>query len=153
MVLVAFQLMMSFAEVFFTPHLATIFKVIVYTTIFVFLYQGLSLINYNYPDIPLTTRQKRSFNWLYIVNVLLIAYLFAVVVSTRTILYIIFDREGRSIVSGVTLFYLLLPFLLASVIFLLHLVFLGGMFRLRRTIHQNTIKGWYNQFEENKPEQ
>jgi hypothetical protein len=37
--------------------------------------------------------------------------------------------------------------LFAWMIFIIHLVFLAGMFKLRRLIYQNTISKWYEQFE------
>ncbi len=55
---------------------------ICYALVFVFLCQGLSILNDNYPDSPLTLSQKRRFNLLFLVNFLLIAFLFSKVVGS-----------------------------------------------------------------------
>jgi hypothetical protein len=151
MILIALRLMITISDLFSSPFiLYTIIKVIIYTLVFVFIYLGLSILNYNYPDIPLTVRQKRSFNWLFIINVLLITFLFAEVVITWDSLAMLLREYIH--VNRTIFFYFILPFSSAAIIFALHLIFLGGMFRLRRAIYQNTITGWYNQFNENKPE-
>ena len=121
----------------------SLMSTLIYLGIFLFLYQGLSIINYNYPDTPLSSKQKKYFNWLYLFNFLAIAFLFAQVVS-----------EWRStipllkIMEGAWLSYLLFGFslLTALVVFMLHLVFLAGMYKLRRLIYQNSIESWQQQF-------
>src|SRR4051812_37276640 len=87
MILVAFQGMLSFSSLFYKTHiLQSLISAVAYAFVFLFVYQGLSILNYNYPDIPLTVKQKRSFNILYLVNFLLIAFLFAQVVNTWDVL-------------------------------------------------------------------
>jgi hypothetical protein len=145
LILVAFKGIYSFSHLFFgTNKLVSSIDMIAYALVFIFVYQGLSMLNYNYPDIPLSPKQKRSFNILYLINFILIAYLFAQVVNNWWILPYVFK-------SGIIKNYwyimgsqLLSPWL----IFIIHLVFLGGMYNLRRLIHQNTISSWYEQFEQ-----
>lgn len=148
MVLVAFQMMLSLAGLFYRKQLIyPVTEGIAYNLIFFFVYMGLSLLNYNYPDTPLTQKQKRNFNWLFLINFLLIAYLFAQLIA-----------EWRVVIPWITLvegsffnYLSLVAMLVMNIfIFVLHLVFLGGMFQLRRVIYQNTMKNWYNQFDEEK---
>src|SRR5262245_16696546 len=83
MVLVAFQGMLSFSGLFTGKHIVTsIVEILVYTGVFVFIYEGLSILNYNFPQIPLSQKQKRRFNILFLINFLFIALLFARVVNT-----------------------------------------------------------------------
>lgn len=148
MVLVALQLMLSLSGIFYRVKIIyPLTELLAYGIVFIFVYMGLSLLNYNYPDSPLTPRQRRNFNWLFLVNFLLIAYLFGQVISEwRRVIPWITLVEGRFID------YLSLVAMLAMniFIFILHLVFLGGMYQLRRVIYQNTMSSWYNQFEDEK---
>lgn len=125
--------------------LVPLLEIIAYSLIFIFLYKGLSLLNENYPATPLTIKQKRQFNWLFIINVLLIAFLFAqVIVEWRWAIQLVFVLRA-SFYAGLLITHSLISGVL---IFLFHIVFLWGMIRLRRVIHTNTLKDWYNQFEE-----
>jgi hypothetical protein len=123
-------------------------EIIVYILMFVFLYQGLSLLNYNYPDIPLTDKQKRQFNLLFLVNFLVIAFLFAMVVSEYRLMMPLFVFVTDSFKASLAVSSY---FLFTTLVFLFHLVFLFGMYTLRRGIYQRTIDTWYHQFDENKP--
>jgi hypothetical protein len=145
LVLVAFQGMLTLSGLFGGKHiLMSIIELIVYTCMFIFVYDGLSMLNYNYPDIPLSPRQKRSFNLLFLANFLFIAFLFARVVNTWWFMPYLFDAKN---LSSFNWFYITVLFLFAWFIFIIHLIFLWGMFRLRRFIHRNTISGWYQQFD------
>jgi hypothetical protein len=148
MVLVGLQLMLSLSGIFYrTKIIYPVTELLAYGVIFFFVYMGLSLLNYNYPDTPLTPRQRRNFNWLFLINFLLVAYLFGQLIS-----------EWRRVIPWITLmegkFFNYLSFMagliMNFVIFILHLVFLGGMYQLRSVIYQNTMNNWYNQFEDEK---
>lgn len=148
LVLVALQMMLSVAGLFYRGDIIyPITESIAYGIIFFFIYMGLSMLNYNYPDTPLTPRQKRNFNWLYLVNFLLIAYLFAQVITEwRNVVPLLVITEAKMVhyVSWSSML------IINIVIFILHLVFLGGMFQLRKVIYQHTMNNWYNQFDEEK---
>jgi hypothetical protein len=145
LILVAFKGMLSFSELFYkTKIFVSIINTVAYAFVFLFVYNGLSILNYNYPDIPLSAKQKRSFNLLFLANFLLIAFLFAQVVNTWWLLPFVFRPDSLSNYYWFTLTAL---FLFSWFIFIIHLVFLAGMFRLRRLIYENTIGNWYHQFE------
>ena len=148
MVLVALQLMLSVSSIFWRKQLVyPITESLAYGVMFVFVYMGLSILNYNYPDQPLTPRQKRNFNWLFLINFLLIAYVFAqLLVEAKGVFPIIFEIE-----APLRLYLIWVALLLVNLlIFVLHLVFLGGMYKLRRIIYENTINQWVSQFDEEK---
>jgi hypothetical protein len=148
MVLVAFQMMIAVAGIFYRKQsIFPISEAIAYGLIFFFVYMGLSLLNYNYPDTPLTPRQKRNFNWLFLINFLLVAYLFGQLLKEWRVVI-----PWIALVEGSFFNYLSLVAMLVMnlVIFVLHLLFLGGMYQLRRVIYQNTMNNWYNQFEDEK---
>ena len=144
LVLVAFQGMLSISGILSGKSVVMhIVEIIVYALLFIFVYEGLSMLNYNYPDVPLSIKQKRRFNLLYILNFLFIALLFARVVNTRWIVPFLIHTSDLNTYNW---FYIIVVFLFAWLIFIIHLVFLVGMFKLRRLIHQNTINKWYDQF-------
>ncbi|THU40915.1 hypothetical protein FAM09_02020 [Niastella caeni] len=146
LVLVAFLGVQAFAMLFYKSNiLVRCIDLAAYTLVFLFVYHGLSILNYNYPDVPLSPRQKRVFNILYLINFILIAYLFAQVVNTWWMVHIVFDSEIQKNNNWVMATAVLL---LSWFIFLIHLAFLAGMFRLRRFIHQNTVGSWYEQFDQ-----
>lgn len=148
LILVAFKAMMSFGQVLFRGNaLVGLINVVAYALVFVFVYHGLSMLNYNYPDVPLSQKQKRWFNILYIINFILIAFLFAQVVNSWWMLKFVFDTETY---QGFKRYWFTITahLLFSWVIFIIHFVFLAGMFRLRRFIHENTINTWYEQFDQ-----
>lgn len=146
MVSVAFQWMLSVSSLFYgSSFLYHAIAVLVYSIVFLFVYSGLSLLNDNYPDTPLSDRQRRRFNWLFLLNVLFVAYLFGQVVNYWRAVWPYLDRQYPSRTGYLSL----LPYpLMVLCIFIFHMVFLAGMFRLRRVIYRNTMNNWYQQFGE-----
>ena len=116
-----------------------------YALVFLFLCQGLSILNDNYPDSPLTQPQKRRFNLLFLVNFILIAFLFAKVVTVWQLLPFI---NMASVVRSALLFNFVFLILKTVFVFIFHLLFLFGMYRLRQLIFKNTVTGWYQQFDQ-----
>lgn len=148
LILVAFKGMLSFGEVLYQSNIAVgIIDIIAYTAVFIFVYNGLSMLNYNYPDVPLSPKQKRWFNILYLINFILIAFLFAQVVNSWWMTNFVFDKN--SFTSNKSAWFFTAGLLLVSwFVFIIHFIFLAGMFKLRRLIYQNTINTWYQQFDQ-----
>jgi len=135
LILVALELMFSIAGLFYGKNMfVRVIETVSYSVMLIFLYQGFSLLNDNYPDVPLTPSQKKNFNLLFLLNFLFIAILFGQVVSlwrsTIPLLKVI-----RTDMSGYIM--LSLGLIFALLIFMFHLVFLAGMYRLRRIIYKN----------------
>jgi hypothetical protein len=138
MIMVMFMLVISIGGIFYGDNIFWRgFEGLCYGLMMIFLYQGFTILNDNYPDTPLSLGQKRNFNVLFLANFLLVAFLFAkVVVQWRFV---------RSIISGFTLeprgqFLIFLPLLMATMVFVLNLVHLAGMYRLRTMIQENNQK-------------
>src|SRR5688572_21754497 len=82
LILVALELMFSIAALFYGKNIfVRVTETVSYSIMLIFLYQGFSLLNDNYPDTPLTASQKKRFNLLFLLNFLFIAILFGQVVS------------------------------------------------------------------------
>lgn len=144
LILIAFKGMFAVSELFYNRNVLVPFiNITAYTMVFLFVYHGLSMLNYNYPDVPLSVKQKRSFNILYLINFILISFLFAQVINTRWITHYVLNADFIKKYW----FWLTVQLAFPWFIFIIHLVVLVGMFWLRRTIYQNTINTWYEQFD------
>ena len=138
MITVIFMLVISISGMFYENNIFwRAFEGLCYGLMLIFLYQGFTILNDHYPDTPLSLSQKRNFNILFLLNFLLIAFLFAkVVVQWRFV---------KSIITELTLetrgqFLVFLPLMLAAMLFILNVVHLAGMYRLRIIIHENNQK-------------
>lgn len=146
LILVAFLGVKSFGQLFSqSSTLLNLVNVVAYTIVFMFVYHGLSILNYNYPDQPLSDKQKRMFNILYLSNFILIAFLFARIVNDWWMVRFIFDKN---IVRSNGWYVMTAFWLISWLIFIIHFITLGGMFKLRHFIHQNTLNTWYDQFDQ-----
>jgi len=146
LILVAFKGILSFSQLFYSGNkLLNFIDIIAYALMFLFVYHGLSILNYNYPDIPLTQKQKRSFNILFLINFIFIAFLFAQVVNNWWLIPFLFNSKD---ISNKVWYTLIAQPLISWTIFIIHLLFLAGMYQLRRFIHKNTISSWYQQFDQ-----
>ncbi|MET0243016.1 MAG: hypothetical protein ABW174_06095 [Flavitalea sp.] len=138
MVLVTFFLVVSISGALSTANvLWRMIESVCYGFMLIFLYQGFTILNDNYPDTALSLRQKRSFNIFFLINFLLIAFVFAKLINQwRWARVLMFENEltTRSTVLVAT------PLLMSVFTFLLHIMYLAGMYRLRVLIHQNSSK-------------
>ena len=96
---------------------------------------ALSVLNSNYPDKAITGSQKSTFNWLYLLNFLLLAFLFGLLFSTINSL-----QETATVVrKGIFSlpFSEWVPTLIWSSILLFHFIILYGLYILRRLLFIN----------------
>src|SRR5262245_2523761 len=101
LILVAFEGMLSFRELFYSVNAwVGLINIIAYALVFIFVYHGLSMLNYNFPDVPLSPKQKRWFNILYLINFILIAFLFAQVVNNWWLVRFVFSMASISTNKG-----------------------------------------------------
>ncbi|MBO9200894.1 MULTISPECIES: hypothetical protein [Niastella] len=148
LILVAFKAMLSLRVLFSQANaLVGIINIIAYALVFIFVYHGLSMLNYNYPDVPLSPKQKRWFNILFLINFILIAFLFAQIVNNWWMIQFVFDM-GTFNASKAAWLYGTALFSISWFIFIIHFVFLTGMYKLRRLIYENTVNTWYNEFDQ-----
>ncbi len=121
-----------------------------YALVFLFLCQGLAILNDNYPDTPLTQSQKRRFNLLFLANFILIAFLFSKVVVVWQLLPFL---NMVDVMKSYILYNFTFLLLRTVFVFIFHLLFLFGMYRLRQLIYKNTVNGWVQQFDQQDPYQ
>lgn len=103
---------------------------------------GLSLMGSNYPDRPVIGKQKAVFNWLFLLNFLLIAFLFGLVFSEYNRLAVIGHVLNKPVFS--LPFRLLIDWLTNVTILLFQFSILYGLYTLRRQLY---INSYNKQFE------
>lgn len=104
-----------------------------------------TIYNNNYPDKPIEGRQKKYFNRIFLINFLLIAFLFGFVFRD----YRDASLQSRSFnsVSDPLIFFI--PFIVSCGILIFHLSILYGLYWLRRQIKNNVSRKQFDFEEEN----
>lgn len=96
---------------------------------------SIRLLQSNYPDIPVAGHQKTIFNWLFLINFFMLAFHFAYVISDVKALVKISTELRLAIHKFPPGMFISL--LLYTIIALLQITILYGLFRLRRTLYNN----------------
>ena len=136
-ILAGFSAGLHFVYFMQSGSIMQIINVVCFTFITLFASLGMSLVQNNYPDSLLTTSQKRYFNFQYLFNILLISVIFAHIYSNSWVMLL--TREDYNL-TGFQTFLLFMPFTKNFLIFVLQLLILYGMFRLRRELYANYLK-------------
>jgi hypothetical protein len=122
--------------------------IIAFTLIASFAIFALNLLNTNYPDKPVAGKQKSVFNWLFLLNFLVIAFLFAYFFSGYRMLRSLSTLMNRPVSS--------LPFQFwwPTVVFMIMIIFqfilLYGMYSLRRLLYLNFFSHQQFEFEDQR---
>ena len=96
---------------------------------------GLQLLYNNYPDKAVAGRQKAAFNWLYLANFLLLAFLFGLVFSEWNeieLMSILLDTRPVSLPFNIWI-----PFLINVCLLAFQFIILYGLYVLRRQLYIN----------------
>ena len=105
----------------------------------------IAIYNNNYPDKPVDGRQKKYFNRIFLINFLLIAFLFGFVF--RDYQDAILQSGSMDSVSEPLVFFI--PFIISWCILIFHFSILYGLYWLRRQIHNNVSHKQFDFEEEN----
>jgi hypothetical protein len=108
---------------------------------------AVNILNNNFPDTPVEGKQKKSFNRLFLLNFVFLAFIFGFVISEyRTLATVammidknLFELPPKSLI-GLAAYVVLL---------ILQLIILYGLFLLRRQLYINFMKRTF-EFEEKK---
>ncbi len=107
---------------------------------------ALNLVNTNYPDKPVAGKQKNVFNWLFLINFFLLAFLFGLFFAEYRSLGLLRSITGGSLFS--VPFRFLVPLLINSVVLIFQLLILYGLFNLRRELYSNFFVNKQFEFED-----
>ena len=125
----------NFISFFITGSGQFFFRAVAFAVIAAFSIFAVNLLNTNYPDKPVVGKQKTLFNWLFLLNFLLLAFLFAhFFAAIRTVQYFAY-LTGQSIFS--LSFRAWVPVIFFSGILLFQFILLYGLYILRRVLYIN----------------
>jgi hypothetical protein len=100
---------------------------------------GINLVNNNYPEQPVEGRQKKVFNRLFLLNFVLLTFLFGFIIAEiRSMNQVAVTIMGRSFFEIPISLYLMLLVYLVMLIF--HLLILYGLYQLRLELYSNFMK-------------
>ncbi|HKO79347.1 MAG TPA: hypothetical protein VJU78_03090 [Chitinophagaceae bacterium] len=109
---------------------------ILFTAILLLTILAVNLLNNNYPDDPVEGRQKKSFNRLFLINFLFLAFLFGFVIAEIRSLNKLIISLGISSLPR-SIFLMLFVY---SVMLILQLIILYGLYKLRLELYSNFMK-------------
>ena len=121
----------------FFQHISfgSIVAVLLFSSIFMLTILAINLLNNNYPDNPVEGRQKKIFNRLFLLNFVLLTFLFGFIISEiREIkqLATVADKNFFAFSPGI-----FVTLALYSVMLILQLVVLFGLYKLRVELYDN----------------
>ena len=122
-----------------------ILETIAFALIASFAIFAMNLLNTNYPDKPVAGKQKSAFNWLFLLNFLLLAFLFALFFSTYRMMNVISQFSGHSIFSLSFRFWWLILIFTLMIIFQFSILY--GLYILRRLLYLNFFQNKQFEFE------
>ena len=149
LIFVTFKVLTAFVGLFFEgAFFNSIVDILTYGLMLAFVTLGFSVVNYNFPETPLSLSRKRWFNYLFLLNFLLVAVLFAKAINEWELVGLLFPGEFVStrVVGSKAYFVFLLVH--NTLIFLVHLYFLFSMYKLRKEIYSNSEETWVREFKD-----
>ena len=99
---------------------------------------GINLVNNNYPEEPVEGRQKKTFNRLFLLNFVLLTFLFGFIIAEIRSLHQFSANLGTTF-FGLP-FSLFLTLLVYLVMLIFQLVILFGLYHLRLELYSNFMK-------------
>lgn len=115
-----------------------IMRIVLFVFIFLLTILAVNLVNNNYPDTPVTGRQKTSFNRLFLFNFLFLIFLFGIIFSEYRQLNDLAELFGRPLFK--LPFELFMHILVSLVILIFQFIILYGLYELRRELYANFMK-------------
>jgi hypothetical protein len=113
-------------------------RLILFVFIFMLTILALNIINNNYPDTPVTGKQKTNFNRLFLLNFLFLVFLFGIIIAEYRELSSVAALFGRTVFQ--LPFNLYIPFFIHLLILFFQLAILYGLYELRRELYFNFMK-------------
>lgn len=139
---------MALIRFFQEPGFYTVIVVVLFLLVFMFTILAVNILGNNYPDTPITGRQKNNFNRLFLLNFLFLTFLFGIIFAEWRDLRVIADLTGKSVLSLPSRFYLYLGGNLLILIF--QFIMFYGLYHLRRELYVNFMKKKFD-FEKSQP--
>ena len=124
--------------VFINFSFSNIIGLLLFIAIMLLCILGINLVNNNYPEEPVTGRQKKTFNRLFLLNFVLLTFLFGFIIAEIRSLNQFAGNLGTTF-FGIP-FSLLLILLVYLAMLILQLIILYGLYQLRLELYSNFMK-------------
>ena len=128
----------SLINFFHSISLGDILKVLLFVLIFMLTILAINIINNNYPDIPVSGKQKTNFNRLFLLNFIFLVFMFGILISEYRQLSILATLFNRSLLR--LPFDMFTPLLISLFMLIFQFVILYGLYELRRELYFNSRK-------------
>jgi hypothetical protein len=113
-------------------------SVLLFLLIFLQTILAIHIINNNYPDVPVTGKQKTNFNRLFLLNFLFLVFLFGIIFAEYRELKLFAAFAGIQIFD--LPFRLFISLIANIVILIFQFIILYGLYELRRELYTNFMK-------------
>lgn len=135
--------LINFFRVF---EIGELLRAFLFVSIFFLAILAINILNTNYPDIPVTGKQKTNFNRIFLVNFLFLVFLFGIIFAEYRELALLATLMSRQVIR--LPFQVFLPVLISLVMLVFQLIILYGLYVLRRELYMNFMKKQF-EFEKN----
>ena len=141
----AIMALIAFIE---TANVYGLIVVFLFVLIFLLTILAIGILNNNYPDVPVSGRQKTNFNRLFLLNFLFLVFLFGIIFAEYRALGAFAALTGKSILE---LPFKLFAYLIGNVaVLIFQFIIFYGLYYLRRELYFNFTKKDF-EFEKNQP--
>ncbi|MBL7738050.1 MAG: hypothetical protein JNK14_02440 [Chitinophagaceae bacterium] len=141
--ILAITSLINFFQVFTWGELL---RTLLFVLIFLLSVLAINILNNNYPDEPVTGKQKTNFNRLFLVNFLFLVFQFGIIFAEYRELALLATFMNRGMIR--LPFQLFLPLLTSLIMLVFQLIILYGLYTLRRELYMNFMKKQF-EFEKN----
>ena len=124
--------------VFINFSFSNIIGLLLFIAIMLLCILGINLVNNNYPEEPVAGRQKKTFNRLFLLNFVLLTFLFGFIIAEIRSLNQFAGNLGTTFFE--IPFSLLLIVLVYIAMLILQLIILYGLYQLRLELYSNFMK-------------
>ncbi len=131
-----------------TASFTSFIRILLFLLIFLQTILAVNILNTNYPDTPVTGRQKVSFNRLFLLNFLFLVFLFGIIFAEYRELNALAELIGKPIFQ--LPFQLLIVLLANFIVLIFQLIILYGLYQLRRELYTNFMRKEFD-FEKDQP--
>ena len=141
-------MIMGTIRFFETGGFSAFIRIALFLVIFLQTILAVTILNSNYPDVPVTGKQKTNFNRLFLLNFLFLVFLFGIIFAEYRQLNALAELTGKPVF---TLPFELFVYLISSLaILIFQFIILYGLYLLRRELYINFMKREF-EFEKNQP--
>lgn len=134
-IMTAYYSIKSLVSLFKFKDIFFLFQSVIFVLITWLSVLTINILNNNYPDKPIVAEQKRTFNWLFILNFLLISFLFSLVFDEYRGQRLMADMFKRSVYSMPLNSFI--PLFVNITMLIFEFIILYSLYSLRKLIYRN----------------